>query len=125
MGSCSLRRALSLWGEGVLWVPPVQEPDTVHRVQHHLHPLLHARLLPVAHGRVLEHQAHAVVPHVRAHRDGELQERRAELLQTVTVTKRALNTTLLDFINSSESYKVFHSHILILVHTSWLAGSPK
>lgn len=99
-------------------MPPVQEPDTVHRVQHHLHPLLHAWLLPVAHGRVLEHQAHAVVPHVRAHRDGELQERRPELLQRVTLTERALNTTLLDFINSSELYKVFHSHILILIQTS-------
>lgn len=92
-------------------MPPIQEPDTVHRIQHHLHPLLHARLLPVAHGRVLEHQAHAVVPHVRAHRDGELQERRPELLQKVTVTKRALNTTLLDFKNPSELYKskVFHT----------------
>lgn len=92
-------------------MPPIQEPDTVHRIQHHLHPLLHARLLPVAHGRVLEHEAHAVVPHVRAHRDGELQERRPELLQKATVTKRALNTTLLDFKNPSELYKskVFHT----------------
>lgn len=86
----------------------------MHRVQYHLHPLLHAWLLPIAKGRVLEHQAHAVVPHVCAHRDGELQERKPELLQKVTVTKRALNTTLLDFIISSELYKskVFHSNTL-------------
>lgn len=79
-------------------MPPIQEPDTVHRVQYHLHPLLHTRLLPVAHRRVLEHQAHAVVPHVCAHRDGELQERRPELLQKGIVAKRALNTTLHKFL---------------------------
>lgn len=82
-------------------MPPIQEPDTVHRVQHHLQPLLQARLLPVARGRVLEHQAHAVVPHVCAHRDGELQERRAGLLQGVTVTQGDLKITVLDSVNAS------------------------
>lgn len=47
----------------------------MHRVQHDLHSLLKARFLAIANRGVLEHQAHAMMPHVCAHIDGELQER--------------------------------------------------
>lgn len=57
-------------------MPPVQEPHAVHGVQHDLHALVRTRLLAVANWGVLEHQAHAVVPHVRAHVDGELRGER-------------------------------------------------
>lgn len=66
---------LSFGGEGVLRVPPVQQPDAVHGVQHHLQALVGTRLPAAAQGSVLEAQTHSVVPHVRADRDGELQER--------------------------------------------------
>lgn len=48
----------------------------MHGVQHDLHALVRTRLLAIANWGVLEHQAHAVVPHVRAHVDGELRGER-------------------------------------------------
>lgn len=49
----------------------------MHRVQHNLHSLVKARFLAIADWGVLEHQAHAMMPHVCAHIDGELQEKRS------------------------------------------------
>lgn len=43
----------------------------MHRVQHNLHSLLQARFPAVANRSVLEHQAHAMMPHVCAHVDCE------------------------------------------------------
>lgn len=43
----------------------------MHRVQHNLHSLVKARFLPIANWGVLENQAHAMMPHVSAHIDGE------------------------------------------------------
>lgn len=48
----------------------------MHRVQHNLHSLVKAWFLAIANWGVLEHQAHAMMPHVCAHIDGELQEKR-------------------------------------------------
>lgn len=54
-------------------MPPVHQADAVHGVQHHLEPAVLHPLPPAPHRGVLEQQAHAVVPHVRAHVDGELE----------------------------------------------------
>lgn len=69
--SAAAPRALGSQGEGVLRVPPVKEPHAVHRVQDHLYALLTAQLPTAADRDVLEQQSHAMVPHVRAHADGE------------------------------------------------------
>lgn len=63
--------ALRSQREGVLWVPPVKEPHAVHGVQDHLHTLLTAQFPATMDRGVLEQQSHAMVPHVRAHADGE------------------------------------------------------
>ena len=55
----------------------------MHGVQHNLHSLVKARFLAVANRGVLEHQAHAMMPHVRAHVDGELRETRQEGFQKI------------------------------------------
>lgn len=59
----------------VLWMPPVHEPHAVYRIQHHLGSTLVPSLLPALEWRVLEHQADAVVSHICAHIDCELQQR--------------------------------------------------
>lgn len=64
--------ALGSQGERVLRVPPVKEPHAVHGVQDHLYALLAAQLPTATDRDVLEQQSHAMVPHVRAHADGEL-----------------------------------------------------
>lgn len=53
-------------------MPPVEESNAVRRVQDDLHALLAAQLPPAADRRVLEHQSHAMMPHVRAHIDSKL-----------------------------------------------------
>ena len=53
-------------------MPPVHEPDAVHRVEHHLQPAVFHPPPPAARRGVLEEQAHAVMPHVRADVDSEL-----------------------------------------------------
>lgn len=56
---------------GVLWMPPVHEPHTLYRIQHHLGPALIPPLLPPLQWRVLEQQANTVVAHVCANVDCE------------------------------------------------------
>lgn len=84
-----MQGALSFWGEGVLRVPPIQQPDAVHGVQHHLHSLVESWLLAIVNRGVLEEQPHAMMPHVCAHVDGELQERDMEVLEEADVQKHA------------------------------------
>lgn len=66
-------RRLRSQGERVLRVPPIEESDAVHGVQHDLHALLIAQLPTAVDRRVLEHQSHSVMPHVRAHIDRKLE----------------------------------------------------
>lgn len=47
----------------------------MHGVQHHLHSLVKAWLLAIVNRGVLEDQTHAMMPHICAHIDGELQKR--------------------------------------------------
>lgn len=48
-------------------MPPVKQPDTVHWVQDDLHTLFTAQVPPTTDRRILEHQSHSMMPHVRAH----------------------------------------------------------
>lgn len=73
------REVLSPRRHRELRVPPVHETHAVDRVQHHLDALLPSQLLPPEYGRVLELQAHPVVPHVCAHVNGKLKEAGKEL----------------------------------------------
>ena len=52
-------------------MPPIQQPDAMHGVQHHLHSLVKAWLLAIVNRGVLEDQTHAMMPHICAHIDGE------------------------------------------------------
>lgn len=63
-------------GEGVLRVPPVKEPDTVHGVQDDLHALFAAQLPASMNRRILEDQPHSVMAHVCAHIDSKLGRKR-------------------------------------------------
>ena len=66
-------------------MPPVHEPDAVHGVQHHLQPAVLHPPPPTARWRVLEEKPHAVMPHVRAHVDGELEGGRQREVGQVAV----------------------------------------
>lgn len=68
------REALGEGWHGELRVPPVHETNTVDRVQHHLDTLIPSQLFSSEYGRILELQAHPVVPHVCAHVNGKLKE---------------------------------------------------
>lgn len=52
-------------------MPPVKESNAVHRVQDDLHALLTAQFPTSVDRRILEHESHSVMPHVRAHVDGK------------------------------------------------------
>lgn len=70
-------------------MPPIQQPDAMHGVQHHLHSLVKAWLLAIVNRGVLEDQTHAMMPHICAHIDGELQKRDTEVLEEADTQKHA------------------------------------
>lgn len=57
-------------------MPPVKESNAVHWVQDDLHALFAAQFPAATDRRVLEHQSHAMMPHVRAHIDSKLAEKK-------------------------------------------------
>lgn len=52
-------------------MPPVKEPNTVHRVQDDLHTLFTAQILTTTDRRILEHQSHSMMSHVCTHINGK------------------------------------------------------
>lgn len=52
-------------------MPPIKEPNAVHWVQDDLHPLFTAQFATTVDRRILEHQSHSMMPHVRAHIDSK------------------------------------------------------
>lgn len=63
---------------GVLRMPPVHDPHTLHGIQHHLEPTLIPLLLPALKRRVLKQQADTMVAHVCADVDCKLKQRQKQ-----------------------------------------------